>query len=98
MRSLGPSEDEVGGGEAGVEQALAHGLGGGGDGADGVRGVDLDELLEDVVRELAGGGIERLLGVQGGGKEGGEQELGGLHRTMLHGGDRKGVVWTEKVW
>ena len=46
-------DDDVGWGEAGVEEALAHGFSDCSGAPDGVGGVDLDELLEDIVGELA---------------------------------------------
>ena len=91
LRGLGPARTEVGGGKSGVEQALAHGLGGGGDAAHRIGGVDLDELLEDVVGELPGGGIERLLRgqIRAEGREGerGGQKRGGKRRSTrdVHG-------------
>ena len=51
---VGAADVEVAVGESGVAEALRHGLGGGGDVADRICGVDFDELLEDVVRELPG--------------------------------------------
>ena len=51
LRSLGPATIDVVAGESGVAEAGGHGFGGGGDVADGVGGVDLDELLEDFVGE-----------------------------------------------
>jgi hypothetical protein len=49
----GASDVEVGVGETGFAKAGAHGFGGSGYIADGVCGVDFDELLED----FAGDGI-----------------------------------------
>ena len=59
---VGAEDLDVGGRKAGVEQTLGHGFGGDGGAADGVGGVDLDELLEDVVGELFGPFIEAGLG------------------------------------
>ena len=49
--SFGPEHHDIRGRKARVAKALRHGLGGGGDVADRVAGVDLDQLLEDVVRQ-----------------------------------------------
>ncbi len=88
LARVGTGEDKVGGRKAGVEEALAHGLSGGGDAANGIGGVNLDELLEDVVGELPGGGIERLLGGQmraeGRDGERGGQKGGGKRRSTIH--------------
>ena len=54
---------DVGGGEARVPEALRRRFGGGGDVADGVGGVDFDQLLQDLVSERVG----RLVGFRGGG-------------------------------
>ena len=49
---VGSHDDDVGCGESGVEQALRHRLRCDGGTSDRVRGVDLDQLFEDVVRAL----------------------------------------------
>ena len=45
---VGAEQLHVRGGKAGVEETLLHGFGRGGDAADRVGGVDLDELAEDI--------------------------------------------------
>jgi hypothetical protein len=52
----------VGRREPGVEQALAHGLGGNSGAADRIGGVDFNQLLKDVVGEAAGGIVKLRAG------------------------------------
>ncbi len=54
---------EIGIREAGVAEALRHGFGGGGHIADGICGVDFDQLLENVVGELLGGVVNLGIGI-----------------------------------
>src|SRR5882724_158177 len=51
--------------ETSVTESLRHRLGCGRNAADRVSGVDLNELFEDVVRQLAGGGVVHLRGNAG---------------------------------
>ena len=60
LRSFGPATMYVVSGEAGIAQARGHRFSGGGDVADRVRRIDLDELLENLMRErIHGGGLAR---------------------------------------
>ena len=54
---IGPEDDNIGCGKPSVEQSLRHGLRSRRGASDGIGGVDLDQLFENVVRHLAGGGI-----------------------------------------
>ena len=45
---------DVARGKTGVEQALGHRVGGNGGAANRIGGIDFNELLENVVRELLG--------------------------------------------
>src|SRR6202034_30306 len=51
------AEEDVACGKAGVEEALLHGFGNGGDAADRVRAVDIDDLAKDAEGQFFGGGI-----------------------------------------
>ena len=50
---VGPHHGDIGRGESGIEQSLRHRLRRHGGASDRIRGVDLDQLFEDVVRPLA---------------------------------------------
>ena len=92
---VGAEEMDVRGGETGVEEALLHGRGGGGDVAFcRVGGVDFDELAEDVFGEGAvfrrGGGDGLCEGGWGSGEEQDENENGsgeGVEGGDAHGRD-----------
>ena len=58
---LGPEDLDIVGGKSGVAQALGHGFGGGRGAADGVGGVDFDELPENAARE----GLRRIVELRG---------------------------------
>ncbi len=52
---IGSHDSDVGRGESGIEQSLRHRLRRYGGTSDRIGGIDLDQLLEDVVRHLARG-------------------------------------------
>ena len=58
---VGPEDLHVAVGKSGVAKTLRHGFGGGRNIADRIRGVDLDQLFEDVVGELLGGVVDLRL-------------------------------------
>jgi hypothetical protein len=70
---------QVRGRKASIQQPLAHGLGRCRDASYGVGRVGLNELLEDLVRELLGLGVERRLrlGEERRSRKRGEEERGG---------------------
>jgi hypothetical protein len=57
---LGSDHDHIAGGEAGGAKSLRHGLRRRRDVAHGIGGVDLDQLLEDVVCQLIRGCVRRI--------------------------------------
>ncbi len=72
---IGPDHGDVGRRESGIEQSLRHRLRRHGGASDRIRGVDLDQLLEDVVRHLA----RDLVALRG-----------GPRRLQAHGTDEDG--------
>ena len=56
---VGTQNFDVLGGESGSEQPLGHRVGRDGGAANRIGGIDFDELLKDVVRQLAGCVIQR---------------------------------------
>src|SRR5260370_19079089 len=58
---LGTEDVNVGLGESCIAKALRHSLGSRSHAARGVGGIDLDQLLEDVVRDLPGGVVDLCL-------------------------------------
>jgi len=74
---VGSGHDDVRRRKAGGEKALRHGLRGRRDVARGIGGVDPDQLPEELVCQLVGGGIRRLGAAVRGGRcarhQGGEQ-------------------------
>src|SRR5580693_712343 len=49
---------DVARGKAGIEQAFCHGVSGNRGAADGIGGIDFNELLEDVARKLLGAVVQ----------------------------------------
>ena len=60
LARIGAQDFRVARGKSGVAQALRHGFGGGGRAANRIGGVDFDELLEYVAREL----LRRVIGLR----------------------------------
>ena len=70
----GPADEDVALGEAGRAESPRHRLGGDGVVADAVDGVDLDQLLEDLARELL---VRLLIGGRLSGRMPGARHTGG---------------------
>ena len=94
---LGSGHDDVRRRKAGGEKALRHGLGGRRDVARGIGGVDRDQLPEDLVCQLVGGGIRRLTAAVRGERcarhQGGEQRGDGEAK----GAEQHAVFLTIRV-
>ena len=86
--------DHIFRGESSVEKPLAHRLRSHGGRADGVAGVGLDELLQNIVRKGAVGGVQLALlrlrnGVYG-------DECEDCQRTFLHAGKSPEHDYTQR--